>query len=122
MAGRYHGSFPRQRNRPESVGKKPVKWPSNPRWKALTMRREGLLMPQATMDAPTTFAYRQRTYERFDTAGQVEGLKRDGFALIPGVLNADEVKRARQEIDRLRPFGFDVLSKGGPGEVDHFKC
>lgn len=61
--------------------------------------------------------YRQRTYELNDTAGQLQGLKDDGFALIPGVLNADEVAAAKAAIDDLKPFGFD-----GQGRNDHYKC
>jgi hypothetical protein len=76
-------------------------------------------MTQATLSAPRTdgFNYLQRTYERNDTAGQLEGLKRDGFALIPGVMSPDLVAKTRDHIDRLQAFGFD-----GQGEVDHYKC
>jgi hypothetical protein len=37
------------------------------------------------------FSYRQKTYDIFDTAGAVEAVREDGFALIPGVLSPSEV-------------------------------
>jgi ectoine hydroxylase-related dioxygenase (phytanoyl-CoA dioxygenase family) len=69
---------------------------------------------------PTTtsgFSYRQRTFQLDDIAGMTHALHEDGFALVPGVLSLEEVQKTRTEIDRLRPFGFDVL-----GKTDHFKC
>jgi ectoine hydroxylase-related dioxygenase (phytanoyl-CoA dioxygenase family) len=63
------------------------------------------------------FEYRQKTFAHEDVSGMVEALHEDGFALIPGVLNADEVAQVRGAIDRLTPFGFDNL-----GKTDHFKC
>jgi hypothetical protein len=64
-----------------------------------------------------SFVYKQRTFELNDTAGQLQALHDDGFALIPNVLSADEVATARAAIDRLEPFGFDAL-----GATDHYKC
>jgi ectoine hydroxylase-related dioxygenase (phytanoyl-CoA dioxygenase family) len=61
--------------------------------------------------------YRQRTFEINDTAGQLQALHDDGFALIPGVLNANEVAAARDAINNLTPFGFDAQ-----GPTDHYKC
>lgn len=61
--------------------------------------------------------YKQRTFELNDTAGQLQALHDDGFALIPGVLSADEVAATRAALDELTPFGLDKL-----GATDHFKC
>lgn len=76
-------------------------------------------MPIELENPPTTgFAYNQRTFDLHDLAGQTAALHDDGFALIPGVLNSDEVQELRAAIDRLQPFGFDHA--GGLNE--HFKC
>ena len=72
-------------------------------------------MTTTTADAP--FSYRQKTFDRADTAGMTQALHEDGFALIPGVLSAAECAAARAKIDGLQPFGFDHL-----GATDHFKC
>jgi ectoine hydroxylase-related dioxygenase (phytanoyl-CoA dioxygenase family) len=61
--------------------------------------------------------YRQPTFHREDTAAQLHALHEDGFALIPGILSSQEVKAARQAIDRLTPFHWDHT-----GTVDHYKC
>ncbi len=79
------------------------------------------------MNAPkaapsSSHAYRQRTFALNDTAGQLQALRDDGFALVPGVLSADEVATTRAEIDRLRPFLYDRSEVGKPGGVDHYKC
>lgn len=63
------------------------------------------------------FPYRQKTFAQDDVGRMVDALHEDGFALIPGVLNAAEVQTVRDAIDRLTPFGFDHL-----GLTDHFKC
>ncbi len=65
----------------------------------------------------SSFEYRQRTFALNDTEGQASALHEDGFALIPGVLSADEVRSVRDEIDRLRPFGYDKV-----GVSEHYKC
>lgn len=65
------------------------------------------------------FQYLQPTYALGDTAGQLQGLKDDGFALIPGVLSPEEVAETRAEIDRLQAFGFD---RNDVGVASHFKC
>lgn len=41
----------------------------------------------------------------------------DGYVLVPGVLNADQVRWARQAIDRMTPIHWDYT-----GLVDHYKC
>ncbi len=66
----------------------------------------------------THFAYRQPTFALEDTTGQARALHDDGFALVPGVLGADECAAARAAIDHLEPFGFDHK---GPLQ-EHFKC
>ncbi len=61
------------------------------------------------------------TYQRADTAGQLRGLEEDGFAIIPGVLDAEQVRVMKGRIDELTPFCYD---RGGPanaGKIDHFK-
>jgi hypothetical protein len=63
------------------------------------------------------FQYKQRTFALDDLEGQTKALHEDGFALIPGVLNAQEVKDVRDAIDRLRPFGFDHVNVN-----EHYKC
>lgn len=69
-------------------------------------------------DAVRQFAYRQPIYALDDTEGMRDALHRDGYALIPGVLDADEVAAAREAADRLEPFGFDHRKELN----DHFKC
>jgi ectoine hydroxylase-related dioxygenase (phytanoyl-CoA dioxygenase family) len=66
------------------------------------------------------FSYRQKTYDIFDTAGAVEAVHEDGFALIPGVLGQSEIAAAREALDRLQPFGLDGSSWSELNE--HFKC
>jgi hypothetical protein len=63
------------------------------------------------------FRYRQPTFELLDATGQLKALREDGFALIPGVLPAEEVLRAREAIDRLQPIHWDFT-----GPTDHYKC
>lgn len=70
-----------------------------------------------TTTATAPFAYRQRTFDLADTAGQIKALHEDGFALIPGVLSSEEVKATRAAIDRLQPFANDHT-----GKTDHYKC
>ena len=69
------------------------------------------------MSTLETFTYRQPTYDLHDTEGMTKALHEDGFALIPGVLNADEIKATREALDRLKPFGFDGMKK-----TEHYKC
>ena len=61
--------------------------------------------------------YRQRTFAQGETDAMTEALHTDGFALIPGVLNAEEVQAHRDAIDRLVPFHWDSM-----GKTHHFKC
>ncbi|MEG4440333.1 hypothetical protein QUB47_16315 [Microcoleus sp. AT9_B5] len=66
------------------------------------------------------FSYRQKTCDLFDTAGAVDAVREDGFALIPGVLSASEIAAAREALDRLQPFGLDGSRWS---ELNHhFKC
>ncbi len=69
---------------------------------------------QTTLD--NGFPYKQKTFALDDTAGMTQALHDDGFALIPNVLDAEEIADVRAAIDRLQPFGFDKL-----GKTDHFK-
>jgi hypothetical protein len=62
--------------------------------------------------------YIQKTTLAADVDGIVRGLKDDGFALIPGVINAAEIEDLRCAIDRLSHFGIDTKS----ADYDHFKC
>ncbi|MEG4808766.1 phytanoyl-CoA dioxygenase family protein [Microcoleus sp. F8-D3] len=66
------------------------------------------------------FSYRQKTCDLFDTAGAVEAVREDGFALIPGVLSPSEVARTREALDRLQPFGLDGSRWSELNK--HFKC
>ncbi len=68
-----------------------------------------------TMEKP--FTYLQPTLALDDLAAQTRALHEDGYALIPGVLSADEVQAARDAVDRLKPFGFDHISTN-----EHYKC
>jgi ectoine hydroxylase-related dioxygenase (phytanoyl-CoA dioxygenase family) len=61
--------------------------------------------------------YRQTTYDREDTAGQLQALHEEGFALIPGVLTPEEAEAARAAIDCLTPVHWDFT-----GSTDHYKC
>ena len=49
------------------------------------------------------FSYRQNTCDLWDTAGLAESVREDGFALIPGVLNASEVGEARKHSIACNP-------------------
>jgi ectoine hydroxylase-related dioxygenase (phytanoyl-CoA dioxygenase family) len=69
------------------------------------------------MTATESFTYRQKTFALDDTEGQTRALHEDGFALVPGVLNAGEIAEARAAIDRLKPFGIDHM-----GVNEHYKC
>jgi ectoine hydroxylase-related dioxygenase (phytanoyl-CoA dioxygenase family) len=64
------------------------------------------------------FKYLQKTFAKDDVAGMTEALHEDGFALIPGVLSAEEVQQTRDAIDRLQGFYWD----GTGGVTDHYKC
>jgi ectoine hydroxylase-related dioxygenase (phytanoyl-CoA dioxygenase family) len=57
----------------------------------------------------TDFEYRQKTFALDDVAGMKEAMDEDGFALIPGVLNADEVRETRKHIDGLRQIHWDRM-------------
>jgi hypothetical protein len=61
--------------------------------------------------------YRQRTYDRGDTTGQLKALHEDGFALIPNILAAQEVEAAQTAIDCLTAEHWDFT-----GLTDHYKC
>jgi hypothetical protein len=61
--------------------------------------------------------YLQRTFRPDQVAEMGEAIHEDGFALIPGVLNPDEIEAACRKIDKLEPFGFDSR-----GATDHYKC
>jgi len=63
------------------------------------------------------FDYLQKTFEINDTAGMAEAVHEEGYALAPGVLNAEEIAELRAALDRLRPFGFDHM-----GINEHYKC
>ena len=53
-----------------------------------------------------------------DITHQLNALHEQGFALLPGVLDAARIAEARAAIDRLQPIHWDYL-----GLVDdHFKC
>ena len=71
-----------------------------------------------TMTAEKPFTYLQPTFALDDVAGMTHALHEDGFALVPGVLNAAEVAEIRGAIDRLEPFGFDQKSP----LQEHYKC
>jgi hypothetical protein len=65
----------------------------------------------------TDIAYRQPTFCLEDTAGQLQALQEDGYALIPGVLSAEDVYAVRAAINRLEPIHWDRR-----GSTDHYKC
>jgi Phytanoyl-CoA dioxygenase (PhyH) len=67
--------------------------------------------------AEEPYTYRQPTFALDDLEGMTNALHEDGFALIPGVLNAEEVQKTRDAIDRLKPFGFDHMNV-----TEHYKC
>jgi len=66
------------------------------------------------------FTYRQKTLALNDIEGATNAMHEDGYALIPNVLNTEEVTAARAAIDRLQPFGLDGSSWSELN--DHFKC
>lgn len=51
------------------------------------------------------------------STGQLQALHDQGFALLPGVVDADRVAALRAAIDELRPQHWDYR-----GLVDHYKC
>lgn len=55
-------------------------------------------------------------YAASDLDGMMAALHRDGFALIPGLLNRREVDEHRAAIDRLEPGHWDFT-----GTTDHYK-
>lgn len=65
------------------------------------------------------FHYLQKTYAQHDTAGQLKGLKEEGYALIPGVISRDQCAAIKAQIDLLKPFGFD---RDDVGAGSHYKC
>jgi Phytanoyl-CoA dioxygenase (PhyH) len=71
-------------------------------------------MPESSSYA---FAYDLPTFGISDLEGMTRAMHEDGFALIPGVLTAEEVREVRDAIDRLKPFGFDRMNK-----TEHYKC
>ncbi len=64
-----------------------------------------------------SFTYLQKTFTLDDVEGMTNAMHEDGFALIPGVLSAQEVQDLRDAIDRLRPFANDHM-----GVNEHYKC
>ncbi len=79
---------------------------------------EPTVSPTAPVVRPNAdFAYRQRTFALDDLEGMTKALHEDGFALIPGVLSAEEIQQTRAALDRLKPFGLD-----GFGKTEHYKC
>jgi len=66
---------------------------------------------------PPDFQYLQKTFTLDQTEEMATAIHEDGFALIPGVLNQDEIAELRSAIDRLRPFGFDHQRVN-----EHYKC
>ena len=65
----------------------------------------------------STFSYRQSTYPKDDTSGMLRTLHKDGFALIPEVLPANQVQDLCKYIDSLSPIHWDQT-----GLIDHYKC
>nr|WP_319527728.1 phytanoyl-CoA dioxygenase family protein [Pseudomonas laurentiana] len=51
------------------------------------------------------------------TASHLAALHRDGFVLLPGVLDADQIATLRAAIDNLKPQHWDYS-----GLLDHYKC
>ncbi|WP_252274584.1 phytanoyl-CoA dioxygenase family protein [Pseudomonas subflava] len=51
------------------------------------------------------------------TAMRLQALHEDGFALLPGAVNATQIAELRQAIDHLQPIHWDYT-----GLVDHYKC
>jgi hypothetical protein len=63
-----------------------------------------------------TFCQPLPTYALSATEQMLEGMKTDGFVLIPNVLDASEVQLAREKIDQLEPIHWDFT-----GLTDHYK-
>jgi hypothetical protein len=51
------------------------------------------------------------------TAERLRAMHEQGFVLLPGVLDVQQVAQARDAIDRLTPMHWDYT-----GLVDHYKC
>lgn len=64
------------------------------------------------------FDYKQKTFAIDDIEGMTNAMHEDGFALVPGVLNKEEVQAVRDAINRCQHFAWDT--SGGP--TDHYKC
>jgi hypothetical protein len=69
------------------------------------------------MTTSQPFSYLQKTFHPDQVEEMAEAIHEDGFALIPGVLDDQQVQAARDKIDELKPFGFDAQ-----GLTDHYKC
>ncbi len=54
---------------------------------------------------------------RDSTAARLQALHREGFVLLPGVLDGRRIDELRAAIDRLEPQHWDYS-----GLVDHYKC
>jgi hypothetical protein len=67
--------------------------------------------------APSPTARELPRYAQDDVQGMIRGMEEDGFAIIPGVIDAAQVAEMRRRIDELRPFAFDAQ-----GGIDHYKC
>lgn len=51
------------------------------------------------------------------TAGHLQAMHQQGFALLPGVLSSAQIDELRNAIDALQPLHWDYT-----GLVDHYKC
>lgn len=77
------------------------------------------MIPITAAPNSEAFAYRQKTFAPNNTVDMTEAIHEEGYALIPGVLSADEVTAARVALDRLKSFGFDNSLSD---RSNHFKC
>lgn len=62
------------------------------------------------------FYDRLPTFAPHEVERMLRAMNTDGFVLIPGVLNADEVRVGREKIDALEPIHWDFR-----GQTDHYK-
>jgi hypothetical protein len=68
------------------------------------------------LPVPKVLYDRLPTYHVGETNRMIEGMLKDGFVLISGVLNQLEIETARQKIDELKPIHWDFV-----GKTDHYK-
>ncbi len=72
-----------------------------------------------TTSSANAFQYLQPTFKLDDLSGMVKAIEEDGYALIPNVLNQEEIQTLKTAIDRLQPA--HPWDRHNTGRCDHYK-